>query len=398
MGNVYIADTYNCVVRKVRAGTGVITTIAGTGVCGYSGDGGPATGAQLDKPDGIALDGLGNLYIADTSNQVILEVIAASGNIITAAGDHEPGFAGDGGPAIDASLSDPWGVAVDRMGNVLIGDTSNNRIREVTAIPNLNASAYSLDFPPQKVGTTSSPQPITLTGVGGVTISSITTTGHFGQTNNCPSSLTEGATCTVNVRFSPSAPGASAGTLVVATDSSFAPTITINLQEVSGLIYTPTLIYFGGEFVGTATIPQAVTIGNYTTAPVTFSSVATGSASFPIESNTCTGRIGKECAIGVAFQPTASGAAAATLVVKDSNRTSPQKTALHGAGTSSLTSINAYITGSSAGDFSFTMTYETTLAAGAAARIASRSSHQPMGRKRQRCASRTTKIRIRGTK
>ena len=130
-GNLYIADTNNHRIRKVDA-AGVITTVAGDGTRGYGGDGGPAVAAQLYFPYGVAPDGMGNLYIADTSNHRIRKV-DASGMITTVAGDGTLGFGGDGGPAVAAQLSRPYGVAPDGTGNLYIADRNNHRIRKVDA-------------------------------------------------------------------------------------------------------------------------------------------------------------------------------------------------------------------------------------------------------------------------
>jgi trimeric autotransporter adhesin len=126
--NLYIADTDNFRVRKVSGG--IITTVAGNGSSGFSGDGGPATSAWLEGPEGVAVDLTGNLYIADPSNQRVRKV--SNGIITTAAGNGNPGFSGDGGPATGASLSDPVGVSVDAAGNLYIADTRNGRIREMS--------------------------------------------------------------------------------------------------------------------------------------------------------------------------------------------------------------------------------------------------------------------------
>ena len=130
-GNLYIADTGNQIVRKVSGG--VITTVAGSGASiygGFSGDNGPATSAQLSNPAGVAVDAAGNLYIADSSNDRIRKV--ANGVITTVVGTGTPGFAGDNGPATSAELSAPNGVAVDSAGNLYIADYYNNRIRKVS--------------------------------------------------------------------------------------------------------------------------------------------------------------------------------------------------------------------------------------------------------------------------
>ncbi len=131
LGNLYIADTSNNRIRKVDA-AGVIATVAGDGFPGSGGDGGAAAAAQLNSPAGVAPDGLGNLYIADTSNNRIRKVDAA-GVITTVAGDGRPGSGGDGGAATAAQLNSPAGVAVDSLGNLYIADQNNDRIRKVDA-------------------------------------------------------------------------------------------------------------------------------------------------------------------------------------------------------------------------------------------------------------------------
>ena len=128
-GNLYIAEWVNDRVRRVDA-FGVITTVAGSGRSGFGGDGGPATDAQLDKPSGVAVDGLGNLYIADTDNHRVRKV-DTSGVITTVAGTGEEGSGGDGGPAASAQLNEPHGVAVDGLGNLYIADHDNHRVRKV---------------------------------------------------------------------------------------------------------------------------------------------------------------------------------------------------------------------------------------------------------------------------
>jgi uncharacterized protein (TIGR03437 family) len=138
-GNLLIADPYNGRIRKVTPG-GIITTVAGNGTAGFAGDGGPATMAELSQPCafisiqcdlGITVDGAGNLFIADGANNRIRKV-TPGGVITTVAGNGMPGFAGDGGPATMAELSGPLGITVDGAGNLFIADTFNYRIRKVT--------------------------------------------------------------------------------------------------------------------------------------------------------------------------------------------------------------------------------------------------------------------------
>ncbi len=128
-GNLYIADTDNHRIRKVDA-DGDISTVAGDGTAGFGGDGAAATAAQLNSPSGVAVDGSGNLYIADTDNHRIRKV-DVDGDISTVAGDGTAGFSGDGGAATAAQLIFPSGVAVDGDGNLYIADTDNHRIRKV---------------------------------------------------------------------------------------------------------------------------------------------------------------------------------------------------------------------------------------------------------------------------
>jgi trimeric autotransporter adhesin len=127
-GNLYIADYGNNRVRKVA--NGVITTVAGNGLAGYSGDGGPAAVAALRAPEGLAVDSTGNLYIADRMNARIRRV--SNGVISTVAGTGVAGFSGDGGPASSAQLSAPAKVALDSAGNLYIADFGNTRIRRVS--------------------------------------------------------------------------------------------------------------------------------------------------------------------------------------------------------------------------------------------------------------------------
>jgi trimeric autotransporter adhesin len=130
-GNIYIADTYNHRIRMVTKGTGIITTVAGNGTQGYSGDGGQATSAIFRYPCVVAIDASGNLLIADTFNNCIRMVTVSSGIITTVAGNGNSGYSGDGGPATSATLSYLYGATVDASGNIYIADTVNNRIRMV---------------------------------------------------------------------------------------------------------------------------------------------------------------------------------------------------------------------------------------------------------------------------
>ena len=200
-GNLYIADASNNGIRKVDS-TGTITTIAGTGELGFSGDGGPAVEAELYDPAGVAVDSAGNLYIADSGNQRIRKV-DLTGTITTIAGTGEFGFSGDGGPAVEAELHSPRGVAVDSAGNLYIADSRNRRIRKVdstgtiTTIAGTGEFGFSGDGGPAVEAELRSPRGVAVDSAGNVyiadsgnrrirkvdstgTITTIAGTGEFG--------------------------------------------------------------------------------------------------------------------------------------------------------------------------------------------------------------------------
>jgi sugar lactone lactonase YvrE len=141
LGNIYVADYNNHRIRKL-APDGTITTVAGAGSAGYSGDDGLATAAQLNYPEGVALDSAGNLYIGDTGNHRIRKV-ASDGSISTVAGSGIDGFSGDGGSASQATLSSPSGITVDTAGNLYIADKGNHRIRKVATDGSISTVAGS---------------------------------------------------------------------------------------------------------------------------------------------------------------------------------------------------------------------------------------------------------------
>ena len=148
-GDLFIADTGNNVIRKVST-NGIVTTVAGNGTNGYSGDGGAAISASLNLPTGVTLNAFGNLLIADFSNQRIRKV-STNGIITTVAGNGTNSYSGDGGAATNASLFYPDGVALDPLSNVFIADRNNSRIREVspngiiTTVAGIGSAAYSGD-------------------------------------------------------------------------------------------------------------------------------------------------------------------------------------------------------------------------------------------------------------
>lgn len=148
-GHVFVADTLNNRIMRIER-DGTITKIAGTGTPGFSGDGGVATSAQLQSPNAVAVDGIGRVFIADTQNARIRE-IELDGTISTIAGTGIPGTTGDDGPALLAQIDTPQGIAVDGLGRVLIADSDANRIRRIdvdgtiTTIAGTGTASYSGD-------------------------------------------------------------------------------------------------------------------------------------------------------------------------------------------------------------------------------------------------------------
>jgi sugar lactone lactonase YvrE len=191
-----VADTYNNRVVKITP-QGQVVAVAGDGAAGYSGDGRLAVFAELNDPTGVAVDAQGNLYIADSANNVIRRVDAKTGVITTVAGDYTAdkannglgGFSGDGGPATSARLDDPQGVAVDGAGDLFIADTFNNAIREVTpagVISTVVNAATATGGAPAPGGESSGKAPTAskLNTPYGVAIDQSTDTLYIADTNN----------------------------------------------------------------------------------------------------------------------------------------------------------------------------------------------------------------------
>jgi trimeric autotransporter adhesin len=227
-GNIYIADFYNDVVRKVTVATGIITTVAGDGTFGLGGDNGPATSAELASPIGIAVDAAGNLYIASNAGDV-RKVDAATGIITTIAGGGtgctgETDSIGDGCGATSVNIG-VQNLALDSIGNLYIADSSNNRVREVAL------TTAQITFPETAAGSSSLPITFKVANVGNASLNltAIAPTANFtvdSGTTTCSTSeaVPFGGSCVIGVVFSPTAGGASTGTL----------TLTDNALNVAG--------------------------------------------------------------------------------------------------------------------------------------------------------------------
>lgn len=150
-GNMYVADILNSAIRKIDD-TGGISTICGNGFTGYTGDGGPAGAATLAFPYALCLDTAGNIYISDNANAVIRKIVAATGIIETVAGSGSPGYSGDGGPATDARINNAGGVVTDEAGNIYIAGYGNHVVRKVanttTSVPTATSIQYGAVIAP----------------------------------------------------------------------------------------------------------------------------------------------------------------------------------------------------------------------------------------------------------
>ena len=233
-GDLFIADYVNNRIRRVDTRSGLITTVAGNGTGGYAGDGGAASSAELNLPSGVFIDQAGDIFVADSANNLVRRVGAGTTVITTVAGDAVAGFGGDGSVATSAELRFPMGVAVDASGQVWIADSANNRIRQVDAPAAVQLAPTQLDFGDQNAGTTSASQSVTLTNTGGspLGITSIGTTSQFNETDDCPilpETLAAGDNCSISVTFSPSSAGSASGSLSI-NDNAYSSPQSVSLQ------------------------------------------------------------------------------------------------------------------------------------------------------------------------
>jgi trimeric autotransporter adhesin len=265
LGNIYIADTNNYVIRKVDT-SGIITTVAGNHTQGNTGDGGPATSAEINAV-GVSTDLAGGLYITGGGNGSgnLVRKVDTSGNISTYAGG---GTGSTGGPATSAQLSSPYFARVDLNGDLIIPTGKTVDVGGPQGI---------LQFGSQGVNTTSAPLTLTLTNTGNATLHFTSLTGsNFGagagtitgdfaiaSSGTCAfATLNSGATCTIDVTFTPTATGARAGTITLSTDAPNAP----NIVQLTG---TGTQAFVAATPVitpatGTYTANQTVTITDST--------------------------------------------------------------------------------------------------------------------------------------
>jgi len=195
-------------IRFVAVGSGIISAIAGNGIPGYNGDLGPAINAELAGPSCVRVDAAGNVYIADTGNNAIRQVQAASGTINTIAGNGAYSYYGDGGISTGANLASPSGLALDASGNVYIADNGNNVIRKVAF------QSPTISFGTTTIGLASAPQFLDVLNIGNqpLNFSALNLTGipNFKQQASgyvdcsASSSVAAGSACVIAVAFVPS--------------------------------------------------------------------------------------------------------------------------------------------------------------------------------------------------
>jgi hypothetical protein len=276
-GNVFIADSTSHRIRRVDTTTGFITTVAGNGTAAYSGDDGPATMASLNYPQKVTVDSAGNLFVSDSNNDRIRRVDAVTHTITTAAGNGTRGFSGDDGSATSAMLNYPEGAAVDRSGNLFIADTGSNRIRQVPlGTSGISLSQNAINF--GMVPIYSSPTVIvTITNTGDaaeVLTVVISGSATYTETDTCGTSVATNTSCAVNVTFSPLTLGAETGELNI--NSSMPGGVRVVTLSGKGTTDTTTTIltssadpsYLNQTFLLTAVVrPQ---FGGVPTGTVTF--------------------------------------------------------------------------------------------------------------------------------
>lgn len=340
-GNVFISEYQNCRVREINAATGIITTVAGTGSCTFTGDG-LATSNAINGPGGLTVDNNDNIFIGDTNNQRV-RWVSPSGFMTTIAGTQSAGFLGDGVLATTTNLYYPEGVGLDPSGNVLIADDYDFRIRSVSAFPALSTSVSSLSYGLTAVGNTSSPQQFTVSAYGPVTISNIAASTNYSEADNCPASLTNGTTCAMYVYFVPTASGTLNGNVTINSNGFFSQTSTVSLTGLgSSVALSGSPLAFGNELVKTTSAAKTVTVTDTGTAAITMGTItSTNTTDYTISANTCPAsgaklNAGSSCTISVTFNPKSTGAKRGTVVVNDSDPSSPQLIGLNGTGSSNV--------------------------------------------------------------
>jgi sugar lactone lactonase YvrE len=322
-------------VAGVTINAGDIATIAGNGTEGYSGDGHVATNAELFFPGGVFVDGT-DIFIADQVNFVVRVVNSQSGNIQTAVGTGVSGFSGDGGAPLSAELARPISIRGDSSGNLYISDASAGRVRKASNLlatpPAALLSSSSVQFSVQALGTTSTAQYVTVKNSGNISdlvVSSVAISGtnasDFKQTNNCKS-VAPSNSCTITVTFTPAAAGTRTATLSITDNAAGSPqTVSLNGNAVvpftlptSGTL-SPASVSAGGSANATIAITWA---GSSTAAVALSCSVSPAPAGAPT------------CSLSPSSVTPKNGTANSTLTVNTEAATTGalEPSVLHGSG------------------------------------------------------------------
>src|SRR5215469_1226497 len=236
-GNLFIADFLNSRIRRVDHVTGVITTFAGNGSTTLSGDGGPAALAGIGQVWGLGFDSPGNLFFGDNSNQAIRRIDASTGTIATVAGNHGCNTSGIGGPALQAAICLPADIFVDSSQNLFFADSGTRHVYKVNLTPVSSLSGSISNFGLQGVGSKSALQTLTISNTGSatLTITNITmiSSTFFGVTDcfaNNTNTVAPSQSCHFSVYFLPVAPGSQSTTLTITTNDPFTPSHTYALS------------------------------------------------------------------------------------------------------------------------------------------------------------------------
>ncbi|RXH54790.1 choice-of-anchor D domain-containing protein [Granulicella sibirica] len=344
--NVYIQDTLNNVIRKVNS-DGVITTFAGTGAAGHAGDGGPATAARLNQNQGARFDKSGNLFVPQCGGPSIRK-IDTTGVITTVAGNFTPGFGGDGGPAIGAMLNCPSGVAIDTAGNFYIADDFNNRIRKVdisgtiTTIAGDGNAGFSGDGGASTAAELNLPNDIAIDASGNLYIADsgnnrirkIDTTGII---TTVAGGLQDAGSAGVNTPLSLN--------LDASGNLYFSDSGNSKVQELFPAGIKP----FAATMVGASAPAQTVTISNIGNVDATIASAASfslgGNATdFALSGGTCLSGAtlpanGGSCTLQITFTPVAAGLRTLSISIADNALNSPQSFVISGTGTQGVSTL-----------------------------------------------------------